>query len=200
MKPTYLYIKQHTITGKLYFGKTTKPEKKMLQYNGSGIYWKSHIKTYGKEHVITLWYCLFYEELQLVEFATSYCKLHNIGYGDTSIWANQKPENGLDGGTKETGQASANVCRDRKVNAFFDPLLRTKISSIGGKVQGQRNRDSGHCKKISNEYWNKVKSGEIIRIKKRNITHIESNKTIQIEVGLPLPDGYREGRAKLIRV
>ena len=23
-KPTYLYIKQHTVTGKLYFGKTTK--------------------------------------------------------------------------------------------------------------------------------------------------------------------------------
>lgn len=36
-EPTYLYIKQHSITGKLYFGKTVKnPEK----YNGSGSPWR----------------------------------------------------------------------------------------------------------------------------------------------------------------
>lgn len=50
--PTYLYIKQHTITGKLYFGKTIKdPEK----YMGSGTHWKRHINKHGKEHVETLW-------------------------------------------------------------------------------------------------------------------------------------------------
>jgi len=39
-QPTYLYIKQHTKTGKLYFGKTgNDPEK----YLGSGTRWKRHL-------------------------------------------------------------------------------------------------------------------------------------------------------------
>lgn len=43
-RPTFLYIKQHTITGKLYFGKTSKNLDKMLSYKGSGKYWLDHIK------------------------------------------------------------------------------------------------------------------------------------------------------------
>jgi hypothetical protein len=48
----YLYIKQHAITGKKYFGRTTKRNPYM--YKGSGSYWTNHIKKYGKEHVKTL--------------------------------------------------------------------------------------------------------------------------------------------------
>ncbi len=50
---TYLYIKQHTITGKLYFGKTIRDP---LKYFGSGLHWSPHIRVHGKEHVMTLWY------------------------------------------------------------------------------------------------------------------------------------------------
>ena len=50
--PTYLYIKQHALTGKLYFGKTVQnPEV----YKGSGTHWTNHIKKHGKEHIKTLW-------------------------------------------------------------------------------------------------------------------------------------------------
>ena len=38
MKPTYLYIKQHSVTKLKYFGKTTK--KDPVKYLGSGIYCK----------------------------------------------------------------------------------------------------------------------------------------------------------------
>src|ERR1035437_3762204 len=83
--PSYLYIKQHSITKKLYFGKTTQnPE----EYNGSGSRWSRHIKKHGIEHVETLWYCLFYSKESIVEFALSFCYLHNIGLGDTSAWLN----------------------------------------------------------------------------------------------------------------
>ena len=34
--PTYLYIKQHSVTGKLYFGKTSKPYPYVENYLGSG--------------------------------------------------------------------------------------------------------------------------------------------------------------------
>lgn len=92
-KPTYLYIKQHSITGKLYFGKTIKnPEK----YNGSGLHWSRHIKKYGKEHVITLWYCLFYGQEECTKFALMFSEQHNIVESDD--WLNLKKENGNDGG------------------------------------------------------------------------------------------------------
>lgn len=91
--PTYLYIKQHSITGKLYFGKTSKqcPEK----YLGSGTDWKEHIKKYGKEHVVTLWCKLFDNVFELVAFAISFSNKMDIVKSTT--WLNRKIENGLDG-------------------------------------------------------------------------------------------------------
>ena len=43
--PTYLYVKQHSITGMKYFGKTTRNP---IKYIGSGKYWKRHISKHGK--------------------------------------------------------------------------------------------------------------------------------------------------------
>lgn len=92
-KPTYLYIKQHRKTKKLYFGKTTgNPEK----YNGSGKYWTNHLNKHGKD-VETLWYCLFYDKNVLVENAKLISNICNIVISDD--WLNLKEENGLDGGS-----------------------------------------------------------------------------------------------------
>lgn len=91
-KPTYLYIKQHSITGKLYFGKTIKnPET----YLGSGNYWKRHITKHGKEHVITLWFCLFHNREDCMQFALQFSDQQNIV--ESKDWLNLKSENGLDG-------------------------------------------------------------------------------------------------------
>lgn len=95
-KPTYLYIKQHRITGKLYFGKTIKTGKNFERYAGSGKHWVSHIKKHGKEEVETIWYCLFYNKEDLKEFALSYSNINDIV--NSSDWLNLKLENGLDGG------------------------------------------------------------------------------------------------------
>lgn len=92
--PTFLYIKQHAITGKLYFGKTTKQDP--LEYNGSGKHWSHHIKHHGKEHVITLWCELFEDKDDLVNFALYFSKELNIV--ESNSWLNLKEENGLDGG------------------------------------------------------------------------------------------------------
>lgn len=93
-KPTYLYIKQHSITGKLYFGKTIKNP---MKYLGSGKLWLRHIKTHGKEYVETLWYCLYYDLDELSKFALMYSEQENIVESDE--WLNLKFENGLDGGS-----------------------------------------------------------------------------------------------------
>lgn len=92
--PTYLYIKKHSITGKLYFGKTIRnPEK----YYGSGTHWGRHIKKHGKCHVDTLWYCLFYDVEECIKFALMFSEQQNIV--ESTDWLNMRPENGLDGGT-----------------------------------------------------------------------------------------------------
>lgn len=93
-QPTYLYIKQHTITKKLYFGKTIKDP---IKYKGSGKYWKLHIKMHGKEYVETLWYCLFLDEEELSKFALNFSTQNNIV--TSNLWANLKYEDGLDGGS-----------------------------------------------------------------------------------------------------
>jgi hypothetical protein len=94
-KPTFLYIKQHTATGKLYFGKTTK--KNIERYTGSGIHWGRHINAHGKDRVVTLWYCLFTDIELLVKTAVAMSEIMNIVGSDD--WLNFKPESGLDGGS-----------------------------------------------------------------------------------------------------
>jgi len=90
--PTFLYIKQHKVTGKFYFGKTTKnPEK----YNGSGIHWKSHIKKHGAK-IETLWYCLYTDKESIKNTALSFSKLWNIV--ESNDWLNLIEEDGIGNG------------------------------------------------------------------------------------------------------
>ena len=42
--PTWLYIKEHNVTGLKYFGKTTRDP---LKYKGSGTHWTRHISKHG---------------------------------------------------------------------------------------------------------------------------------------------------------
>lgn len=91
---TYLYIKQHTITGKLYFGKTV--QKDPLKYKGGGKHWSAHVKKHGYEHIETLWYCLFHDKEECTKFALMFSEHQDIV--KSKEWLNLKPENGIDGG------------------------------------------------------------------------------------------------------
>jgi hypothetical protein len=109
--PTYLYIKQHSITGKLYFGKTIQnPEK----YYGSGVHWLRHIEKHGKEYVITLWYCLFLDKSSIQDFSINFSEQQNII--ESNDWLNLIIENGLDGcpvGTKFTKEHCDNISKSK---------------------------------------------------------------------------------------
>lgn len=89
----YLYIKEHTITGLRYFGKTTK--KNPFKYNGSGHYWKKHIKKHGKDKIKTIEVWGFDDIDLCTHFALKFSDENNIV--ESPYWANLKPENGLDG-------------------------------------------------------------------------------------------------------
>lgn len=93
--PTFLYIKQHTLTGLKYLGKTSS--KNPYVYNGSGKYWKRHIKKYGTNNIKTLWVSEpFYNNSNLKEFALFLSE--ELDIVNSNEWANLKEENGLDGG------------------------------------------------------------------------------------------------------
>lgn len=84
------------------------------------------------------------------------------------------------------GKKGAAVCRDKQVNAFFDPALRKEISSKGGKVQGKRNAESGHLKRIS-------KLGSKMRGK---IWTTNGSKNIVINRGDSIPEGFWPGKTQ----
>lgn len=92
--PTYLYIKQHSVTGLMYFGKTV--QKDPIKYLGSGTYWKLHLDKHGTEYVVTLWHELFANKDELTEFALHFSQSMSIV--KSNQWANLKEENGVDGG------------------------------------------------------------------------------------------------------
>lgn len=94
----------------------------------------------------------------------------------------------------EYGRISAKKCRELQVNAFFDPKLRSKICSLGGKVGGRRNAESGHLKRIANDYWDKVKAGEIKRIKRIWIYSDKLKKSLFFDKTKKIPKGFKRGR------
>jgi len=131
-KPTYLYIKQHNITGKLYFGKTIRdPEK----YQGSGKHWKLHINKHGKEHIVTLWYCLFLYQEECTEFASIFSKQQNIV--DSVNWLNLKDENGKDGGASGRWTMSE------------EGRMKISMARRGKSMTGKASK--GHTKSVSHK-------------------------------------------------
>ena len=92
IKPTYLYIKQHSVTGLKYFGKTTQDPYKYL---GSGTRWRNHIKKHGRKFVETIWLSDLYYDTSITEHALHFSYENNIV--KSNEWANLKPEDGLEG-------------------------------------------------------------------------------------------------------
>jgi hypothetical protein len=138
----YLYIKQHSVTGKLYFGKTTRdPEK----YSGSGKHWVRHISKHGKEHVVTLWYCLFLDQESCTEFALNFSSHQNIV--ESSEWLNLQLENGLDGA----------------------PIGHNPTKGTTGWVPSKETRQKMSNSRIGKSSWNKgISQPDSIKQKIRN--------------------------------
>lgn len=144
IKPTYLYIKEHSITGLKYLGKTMANP---YSYSGSGKYWKLHIKKYGSQYVKTIWVSEpFIDESKLVEFATFMSEELDIVKSDK--WANLQEENGIDGAP--IGFNHSNKTKMKMVESHKG--VRNKISDEAkkrmSKAQKQRVITKDHRIKI----------------------------------------------------
>lgn len=115
-KPTWLYIKQHNITGLKYFGKTTLVDPS--KYKGSGVQWTKHLLEHGN-HVTTVWSELFTDVVSLVEYANTFSAENNIV--ESPEWANMIAENGRAGGQppgtglgrKHTEETKKKMCKPK---------------------------------------------------------------------------------------
>lgn len=125
-KPTWLYIKQHSITGLKYFGKTTKDP---IIYQGSGKYWLNHIKHHGKEHVLTIWSKRYDAEDEIRQTAEALSVYFDIV--KSKNWANLCNETGMDGGR-----------RDNNHLRIYNSLTRPEnhCASISKRMTGKRYR------------------------------------------------------------
>ena len=126
---TWLMIKQHQVTGLKYLCKTEN--KDPIKYNGSGLYWKRHLKEHGSD-VVTIWHEQFdADEVEEVALFIS----DEMNVVDSPEWANLKRENGLDGGRdpgfegfKDFSPEFLKAASDRmKIsNPMADPKVRSK--------------------------------------------------------------------------
>jgi hypothetical protein len=174
--PTYLYIKQHSVTGLKYFGKTTNDP---YTYNGSGTYWKYHIKKHGKDHIETLWVSEpFIDSTLISEYALTFSKDNNIV--ESKNWANLIEENGLDGGV--TGSCRSEESKTKIGDAHRGKTIseetkhRVSVANIG-KTRSPETRSKISAFQKGIKHWN--------------------NGTISVRAHQCPGDGWVNGRGKL---
>ena len=155
-KPTYLYIKRHSLTGKCYFGKTTRDP---MTYLGSGTVWRRHLKVHGTDNVETIWCKLFDDQEECMSVATIFSEQQDIVNSD--IWLNLIPENGIDGqafGFRHSKEAKEKIS---EANRNRTPEQR-KSQSIRqtGKKHSKKHSNAGKTReKFSDEWKNRISLG-----------------------------------------
>jgi len=200
-----LYIFTHNITGLKYFGKTKVyfTIETLLKYGGSGSYWKDHKKVHGNDLSAEI-YGIFHKD-EVKEIALKFSEDNNIvkslnesgNRKGKKIWANEKNENGLDGGSdgnmlgklhsKETKQKMSNSQKGRT----FTIETREKMSESAKKRDnnwtGRKHSDESKLK-ISNSLTGKKQSPETIEkrmkhIRGSNITEEHKRKISEFNKG-----------------
>jgi hypothetical protein len=137
-KKLYLYVKQHKETGLKYFGMTAT--KDPYVYQGSGLYWRRHLKTHGGE-IETLQVWEFDNIHDCETFALDFSKMNNIV--ESVEWANLRPENGKDGrapgspGLKK--EKNPNWGKVKEQNSFYGKTHKPEIIELYKKQKAGGN-------------------------------------------------------------
>lgn len=187
----YLYIKQHTVTGLKYFGKTIKndPEK----YKGSGTDWLKHIEEYGN-NVDTLGLWEFNDLKECSEFALQFSKDNNIV--ESKDWANLVYENVISGtyGLKHSENTKAKMSRASKGKPKSEAhkkkmreIIRSKehrsnlSKSLKGRILSEEHKTKislNHSRHSNKSRLNQPHSEDTKRkISESNIGQLRNNET-----------------------
>jgi len=185
--PTILYIKQHSVTGLLYFGKTTRIGSNLEKYKGSGKRWLLHLEKHGRQFVSTIWFCLFTEREELIKFAISCSALWNIVLSES--WANLKPEDGIAGGSVKGGKHSPEFIEKR--------IAKQRGVKRGHMSTEQRDKiaKSSKGKKKSEEFKEKLRKPKT----KDHATNISIARTGKPQKIVICPHCFKEGGSQVMK-
>lgn len=153
-KPTWLYIKQHNLTGLKYFGKTTKNDP--CKYKGSGIHWNRHLDKHGND-VTTIWCELFNDKNKLVEYALDFSYKNKIV--ESIEWANLRPENELMGGDTGITNEGRKKLSEKSSQHRHTNETKKKIKEARAK---QKNLRTGQTHSI--ETIEKIKAARALQV------------------------------------
>lgn len=208
----YLYVKTHNVTGLKYLGKTSRTNPH--EYQGSGIYWRSHLKKHGKDYSTEiLKECKTKEELKF--WGLYYSNLWNVVDAKSTdgrkLWANLKPENG-DGGSlpgelsyrygKVHSDETRQKISSRTIGKSVSQATRDKMSAARKGLPGRPKTDQ------EKNLLSKVHKGKVVSAETKQKTSLamtgkpksEAHKRKLQEIGamkrkmLSTPDGIFESR------
>ncbi len=165
-QPTYLMIKRHRVTGLMYFCKTATRDP--LKYHGSGKYWRNHLKIHGRL-VDTVWYQRFEDKEDLVEFALFFSDFYNIvseTKNGKKIWANEVPEDGLQGGQNRGMPSPQKGISNPKLSAALQGKKRPEHSKLMKDVPKSEQHKKNISEALKNHNRTKEHSENISKAKK----------------------------------
>jgi hypothetical protein len=219
IKPTRLYIKQCPHCGLKYFGKHTG--QNIEKYPGSGVRWNNHLN-YHEVEPVHLWNSDWYYDTSISRFALKFSCMNKIVESD--IWANLKPENGLDGGWdyvnnsdidkfkgKRHTDETKNLLRDISSARVHSELTKIKISennyrtnvSRGIKVSNALRgvpKSKNHKNKLSESLSDPEKkdsNGKSYKRPRRKNEFIwitDGNVSTRIRKDSNIPEGWKRGQ------
>lgn len=174
-KTIYLYLKTHNKTGLKYIGQTTRDP---FKYNGSGKYWKRHLKKHGND-VSTEILLKTNDEKELKEAGLYYSDLWDIVNSEN--FANL---------TTEEGQGGNNAN-----NIDYDKLGK-KLKKLFNSEEYKKNvdpiRNEKHRQTILSEEWKSTVGKERVAKMKLTKESEEWKSSIGLELSKKLKKLYND--------
>jgi hypothetical protein len=171
-RPTRLAIKE--LAGMKYFCKSIVED--ITNYPGSGVIWKKRIKKYGKDKINTLWVSEWYTDPHEIQQAALHFSKENAIVESTE-WANQKPEDGLDGG-RQTPEVLARIVSKTAGQKRTPEQNEEKSKRQTGRKKSQQWKDNriGYDKTIY-QWKNKITLEEVTMTRGEFVKTIMSKHT-----------------------
>ena len=142
----YLYVKQHSITGLKYFGKT---KRNPFTYNGSGTRWSNHIKKHGSKFITTIEIWGFDDQSCCTDFALRFSEENDIV--KSADWANLKPEDALDGGKTMEWTEEKRLAQSNRLKGRIWSVERNIKMANSKRGKKRQVLECPHCGKIGGD-------------------------------------------------
>lgn len=190
LAPVRLYIKRCSHCDLKYFGKTNS--KEIEKYPGSGLRWTRHLNKHNAVS-LHLWNSDWYYDTSIRRFALKFSAINKIV--ESNLWANQIPENGLDGGWQlinaEAKKNSTGVWADKfhsnlalKSSGNFrnNPELSIRANKNSHLPNAKlKRRETVNERKIGNEFRHWITNG------------VENKFVLRAEI---IPENWYKGKVQ----